>query len=532
MGQIKVCGPVRHWGQIARFRWLAVILLAAWQAEHVQCRLQPTRGGALDGSEEWGYTEVREGAHTFWWLYYSNATLASVHDATVPLVLWLQGGPGASGVGFGNFAEIGPLNLNLEPRPHTWLQKAHLLFVDNPVGTGFSYVEKASQLTRTNAEIAADLVAFAAAFFEEHPALQATPFYIICESYGGKMTGEFGLELHRAVQKGQVKTNFRGVALGDSWISPIDYVLAWGPLLQSYSLVDRVETDAIQKFADATERALEADAFTNATSLWAATEDIIETYSENVNFYNLLLHSPPNLASDECSKSERLAWSEAVLESVERNLQRVSEARASQQSLRLRRKRPQNMGATDQTVRKLHAAALDTEEGAVSGGALFAEAVEKLRTKYVDRLHTDPLDGLMNGPIRQKLGIIPKNVRWGGQSTQVFARLAGDFMKPVVDKVEALLATGVSVTVYSGQLDLICCTTGTQAWMQSSKWPGLDTWNKAQRQPIYVEASPQVVAFVKASDNLAFYWILNAGHMVPADVPVVGLELLTRITRS
>lgn len=52
-----------------------------------------------------------------------------------------QGGPGASGVGFGNFAEIGPLNLNLEPRPHTWLQKAHLLFVDNPVGTGRRFLK-------------------------------------------------------------------------------------------------------------------------------------------------------------------------------------------------------------------------------------------------------------------------------------------------------------------------------------------------------------------------------------------------------
>lgn len=47
--------------------------------------------------------------------------------------------------------------------------------------------------------------------------------------------------------RGQFFLHFAGVALGDSWISPVDYVLAWGPLLQSYSLVDRVETDAIQK---------------------------------------------------------------------------------------------------------------------------------------------------------------------------------------------------------------------------------------------------------------------------------------------
>jgi len=28
---------------------------------------------------------------------------------------------------------------------------------------------------------------------------------------------------------------------------------------------------------------------------------------------------------------------------------------------------------------------------------------------------TDPLDELMNGPIREKLGIIPTNVTWGGK---------------------------------------------------------------------------------------------------------------------
>lgn len=36
---------------------------------------------------------------------------------------------GASGVGLGNFQEIGPLDVNLQPRNSTWLQKADLIFV-------------------------------------------------------------------------------------------------------------------------------------------------------------------------------------------------------------------------------------------------------------------------------------------------------------------------------------------------------------------------------------------------------------------
>ena len=29
-----------------------------------------------------------------------------------------------------------------KPRKHSWAQNANLLFIDNPVGTGFSYVER------------------------------------------------------------------------------------------------------------------------------------------------------------------------------------------------------------------------------------------------------------------------------------------------------------------------------------------------------------------------------------------------------
>ena len=50
--------------------------------------------------------------------------------------------------------------------------QASLLFVDNPVGTGFSYVEEGANLTATNAEIAADLMAFLRAFLHLKPQVQ------------------------------------------------------------------------------------------------------------------------------------------------------------------------------------------------------------------------------------------------------------------------------------------------------------------------------------------------------------------------
>lgn len=96
--------------------------------------------------ETWGYVEVRQGASMFWWLYGAQMS-DPMERVNKPLVMWLQGGPGASSTGYGNFEEIGPLDVNLEPRNTTWLTEANVLFVDNPVGCGFSYVDDPKALT-------------------------------------------------------------------------------------------------------------------------------------------------------------------------------------------------------------------------------------------------------------------------------------------------------------------------------------------------------------------------------------------------
>ena len=97
-------------------------------------------------SEAWNYVEVRENAHMFWWLYGAQTSNPS-ERANKPLIMWLQGGPGGSSTGFGNFAELGPLTVELKPRNTTWIQVANVLFVDNPVGSGYSYVTDPSAYT-------------------------------------------------------------------------------------------------------------------------------------------------------------------------------------------------------------------------------------------------------------------------------------------------------------------------------------------------------------------------------------------------
>uniref|UniRef100_A0A8C7EQF0 Serine carboxypeptidase 1 n=1 Tax=Neovison vison TaxID=452646 RepID=A0A8C7EQF0_NEOVI len=63
---------------------------------------------AEEGKEVWNYVTVRKDAYMFWWLYY--ATNPCKNFSELPLVMWLQGGPGGSSTGFGNFEEIGPFS--------------------------------------------------------------------------------------------------------------------------------------------------------------------------------------------------------------------------------------------------------------------------------------------------------------------------------------------------------------------------------------------------------------------------------------
>ncbi|XP_073735668.1 retinoid-inducible serine carboxypeptidase isoform X2 [Callorhinus ursinus] len=379
-----------------------------------------------EGKEVWDYVTIRKDAHMFWWLYY--ATNPCKNFSELPLVMWLQGGPGGSSTGFGNFEEIGPLDSDLKPRRSTWLQSASLLFVDNPVGSGFSYVNKSDAYAKDLATVASDMMVLLKTFFDCHKEFQTIPFYIFSESYGGKMAAGIGLELYKAIQQGTIQCNFAGIALGDSWISPVDSVLSWGPFLYSMSLLDDQGLAEVSQVAEDVLDAVNKGLYKEATQLWGKAEMVIEQNTDGVNFYNILTKSTPT---------------SAVKSSLE-----------------------------------------------------FTQS---------------PL----------------------GQSASVFQNMEGDFMKPVISIVDELLEAGVNVTIYNGQLDLIVDTIGQEAWVRKLKWAELPKFNQLKWKALYSDPkSSETSAFVKSYKNLAFYWILRAGHMVPSDQGDMALKMMRMVTQQ
>ncbi|KAM8709686.1 hypothetical protein ACLKA7_016490 [Drosophila subpalustris] len=260
-------------------RSIAIVLV-------IYASLAHGKPGYGPGEQDWGYVDVRPGAHMFYWLYYTTANVSSYTQR--PLVIWLQGGPGASSTGFGNFEELGPVDLYGDYRNWTWVKDVNVLFIDNPVGTGYSYVDTSAYLTATNKEIAMDLVELMKGFYARHPEFEAVPLHIFSESYGGKMAPEFALELYYAKERGEIKSNLESVALGDPWTSPIHSVLSWAPYLLQLGIIDHDGYDAIMKAANFTADLVEQQRWIQATEQWGNTQLQVITASKGVDFYNVL----------------------------------------------------------------------------------------------------------------------------------------------------------------------------------------------------------------------------------------------------
>jgi carboxypeptidase D len=103
------------------------------------------------------------------------------------LVVWVNGGPGCSALG-GLVQENGPfLYESVKAKPYvnsySWTKAATMLYVEQPIGTGFT----TGAVTNTNEDqVAAQFAGFLDNFYKVFPELASKKLYITGESYAGE----------------------------------------------------------------------------------------------------------------------------------------------------------------------------------------------------------------------------------------------------------------------------------------------------------------------------------------------------------
>jgi len=170
--------------------------------------------------------------HLYYQLTSADGTTlnSSQLNTSIPLLLFLEGGPCDSGTlslwsDFGPYGVSSNINITTHNNPSdikykvfkrnlTWSGSYHVLAIDSPVFTGYSF-SATGFLGNDTETVTSHLVNFLARFYEVYPSLAASPLHIIGRSYGGHWAPSLGYALakkHNLVLKGN-SINLAGVIL-------------------------------------------------------------------------------------------------------------------------------------------------------------------------------------------------------------------------------------------------------------------------------------------------------------------------------
>ncbi|KAF6164821.1 hypothetical protein GIB67_017147 [Kingdonia uniflora] len=245
-----------------------------------------------------GYVTADEnyGKALFYWFFE-----ATYKPSEKPVLLWLNGGPGCSSIGFGQAQELGPFLVKKDSvvkfNNYTWNKASNLLFLDAPAGVGFSYSNKTLDVYGDNitginalieffisvlsdlvalvgflvsqggcgshkliimcALIATDSYAFLVNWFKRFLQYKSNEFYIAGESYAGHYVPQLAEIIYDWNQKTTTKENYinlKGFMIGNALVDfetdlngMIDY--AWGHAVVSDAVYYEIKTNC--NFSDA-----------------------------------------------------------------------------------------------------------------------------------------------------------------------------------------------------------------------------------------------------------------------------------------
>ncbi|KAM7279888.1 hypothetical protein ACFE04_007022 [Oxalis oulophora] len=189
-----------------------------------------------------GYYKLqnKEDARIFYFFFESRNS-----SSTAPVVIWLSGGPGCSSE-LALFYENGPFKINkdlsLKWNDYGWDQASNILFVDQPLGTGFSFASNDGQIPTDEVGVTDDLYDFIQGFFSEHKQFAKNDFYITGESYAGHYVPAFAERVSRGNKaKEGIHINLKGIAIGNGLTDPAIQYAAYPDYALDMKLI--VESD-------------------------------------------------------------------------------------------------------------------------------------------------------------------------------------------------------------------------------------------------------------------------------------------------
>ncbi|KAH0685100.1 hypothetical protein KY289_022852 [Solanum tuberosum] len=189
-----------------------------------QVKFLPGFQGPLPFQLETGYVGVGDSEDVQLFYYFIESETDPDSD---PLMLWITGGPGCSALS-GLLYEIGPITFEAVEyngsfpkmilNPYSWTKVSSVIFLDLPVGTGFSYATTPAARQSSDLQASDHAYQFLRKWFVDHPEFLKNPFYVGGDSYSGIVvpiiTQIIAIKNEMEVEP---FINLKGYLLGNPW---------------------------------------------------------------------------------------------------------------------------------------------------------------------------------------------------------------------------------------------------------------------------------------------------------------------------
>ncbi|CCG82488.1 Putative uncharacterized protein [Taphrina deformans PYCC 5710] len=386
-------------------------------------------------------------------------------------IIWLNGGPGCSSMD-GLFLEIGPFRFQdantLVENEGSWHEFANVLFVDQPLGTGFSFIDSDHYITELD-QMAEQMMHFLDRFLELFPEYANDDFYIAGESYAGQYIPYIAkamLDAKGDWSSRRVRThcrrdysanvqnfNLKGLLIGNGWIDPMAGYQSYLPMM--------VETGLIAKDS--------------------------EQYRE------------VSTVVQECLKAESLRGVSIHISECEAILSKVFDVTLTKDAAGIN----QCINGYDYSLK----------DGYPSCGMSWPSELDFM-TPYLRR-----------EDVRDAIHASDKILGWTECSGNVGASFRARNSRPSAELLPALLEK-VPIVLFSGDRDIICNHLSTEMLIDNLSWNGDKGFGTEEPQPWVFQGAD--AGYYQSARNLTYILYHNASHMVPYDFARRSRDMVDR----
>ncbi|KAI9848190.1 MAG: hypothetical protein M1837_000864 [Sclerophora amabilis] len=416
----------------------------------------------------------KPGNSLFFWLFEAEDTAHSDD-----LILWISGGPGCSSL---NTATInGPIAFSQtsdtpEENPFSWTKLANVLFIDQPIGTGYSFGKDSAD---DNEEVTEDFYSWLKEFYTVFPELKEKRTIIAGESYAG-------IYLNRILKTPQeLSINLQAVSIGDPTIGSAATTFDFG----------------IASFLNESSQVLKIP------------QNISDAFAQ---------------ADRECGMDEVLAqvtYPPKGKISVPKDLEHLNVRSRENQ---IGTSSCEVIPTTPELVQK---SIKDCYGGCSTFGTanVYLHTIDPCFNNYninytcTTAPNATNFSGWYNRPdVRE--AIHAKNKTFEVCSTTVLETLAREIVVPPTDNILPRILQKMPVHIYSGTYDFQVNHIGTELAIQNMTWNGAQGFH-CKPQTAFVVDNEEVGTWGRER-QLSYYLFKEAGHSVPHDKPATTFTLM------